>query len=303
MKITKASRAKFQKEIYRFYREQGRDLPWRNTRNPYQILVSEMMLQQTQVDRVLKKYGSFIDLFPDFASLAGAPLPTILAAWSGLGYNRRALALKKCANQVVSCMEGTLPNSLEELLKLPGIGRATASSILTFSFNKPTVFIETNIRMVFIHFFFPDDEIVSDRDITPLVEATLDKENPRDWYYALMDYGSMLKKKLGNLNKQSSHYTKQPPFKGSNRQLRGLLLQKLLSAHSITNKVHSSVDVAYPNNNLHLEQSGWSADYLFDDPEVRRTASSDITRVRRTLQSLEKDGFIRNTKGGYVIQD
>jgi A/G-specific adenine glycosylase len=303
MRLDDANIKRFRKKVYRFYREYGRDLPWRETRNPYHILVSEMMLQQTQVDRVLKKYASFLALFPDFASLAAAPLQSILAAWSGLGYNRRAIALKKCAEQVVYRMGGTLPDSVEDLLKLPGIGRATASAILTFSLNRPTVFIETNVRMVFIYFFFPDDEIISDRDIIPLVKVTLDYENPREWYYALMDYGSMLKKKLGNLNKRSVHYVRQPPFRGSNRQLRGLLLQKLISLYSVSNE-ESSVDHGeLPNNGDHPKRPGLSAGNLFDDPEVRRTVDGDIKKVRRALQSLEKDGFIRKTGGGYIIQD
>ncbi len=303
MKLSKASIARFRNEIYRFYREQGRDLPWRKTRNSYHILVSEMMLQQTQVDRVLKKYEPFLAVFPDFASLAAAPLPSILAVWSGLGYNRRAIALKKCAEQVVFRMGGSLPDSMEELIMLPGIGRATASAILTFSFNRPTVFIETNIRMVFIHFFFPNDENISDRDIIPMVKATLDNANPREWYYALMDYGSMLKKKLGNLNRRSSHYAKQPPFKGSNRQLRGLLLQKILSPLSVSKEISFRVNEEYTNYGVHQKRSVLSVDYLFSDPEVRRTASGDLSRVRRALQSLEKDGFIRKAGGGYAIQD
>ena len=151
---TSSKVGKFRKAVYRHYEEQGRTLPWRKTRNPYYILVSEVMLQQTQVDRVTEKYRQFIKVFPDAPTLAKAPLKTILTVWQGLGYNRRALALKKIAHIVVQQYNNKIPRSLDELIKLPGIGQATASEILAFAYNQPTVFIETNIRSVFIHFFF-----------------------------------------------------------------------------------------------------------------------------------------------------
>jgi A/G-specific adenine glycosylase len=191
-------------------------------RDSYRILVSEIMLQQTQVERVLDKYKVFIRIFPDFSSLAVAPLADILKVWQGLGYNRRAVALQKIAISVMKESRGRLPVTREELLKLPGIGKYTASAILTFACNQPNIFIETNIRRVFIHFFFRDRENISDAEILPLIEMTLDAGNPREWYYALMDYGAMLKKTVENPNRKSSHYKKQAPFHGSNRQLREL---------------------------------------------------------------------------------
>jgi len=144
----------FQNKIRLFFNKNYRIFPWRETSKSYNILVSEIMLQQTQTFRVMGKYEAFIDAFPDFAALAGAQLNTVLSLWQGLGYNRRALSLKKTAEIVVSNFHGTLPDSYEELISLPGIGKATAGSILAFAFNKPIPFIETNIRRVYIHFFF-----------------------------------------------------------------------------------------------------------------------------------------------------
>ncbi|MBA4390085.1 MAG: endonuclease III [Syntrophus sp. (in: bacteria)] len=224
----------FQSTIYRYFTEHGRDLPWRNTNDPYCILVSEMMLQQTQVERVMEKYGLFLSRFPDFVSLAKATLREILVVWQGLGYNRRAMSLMKLAQVVVTENHGKLPANLEALVKLPGIGRATAGSILAFAFHEPSVFIETNIRRVFIHHFFQDREDVHDDEIMALVEVTLDRSNPRDWYYALMDYGSMLKKQIANPNKKSAHYTRQSPFEDSDRKIRGAILKALVRDVSMT---------------------------------------------------------------------
>lgn len=218
----------FQTLIYRYYRDHGRRLPWRETRDPYRIAVSEIMLQQTQVERVLEKYGEFLARFPDIPALAGAPWPDVLAAWQGLGYNRRALALKRLAGMVMERWQGRLPATLPELRSLPGVGPATAGAILAFAFEEPVVFLETNIRRVFLHCFFPHQEGVRDRELLPLVAQTLDRKNVRHWYYALMDYGAGLKKGGGNPNRRSAHYARQTPFAGSLRQLRGLILKTLL---------------------------------------------------------------------------
>jgi A/G-specific adenine glycosylase len=221
----------FQINIYAYYENHGRQLPWRETNDPYRIIVSEIMLQQTQVPRVLAKYEKFIRTFPDFTALAQASVQEILRVWQGLGYNRRALALKKTAEVVVSHYSGVLPAEPAELLKLPGIGPYTAAAIAAFAFNRPVMFIETNIRTVFIHCFFHDQTVVKDREILPLIEQTLDTSNPRRWYYALMDYGAMLKQQYRNPNRRSAQYQKQTPFKGSNRELRGMIL-RTLTAHS-----------------------------------------------------------------------
>jgi A/G-specific adenine glycosylase len=219
---------RFRDIIYRHYRAYKRVMPWRQTRNPYHILVSEIMLQQTQVERVLGKYGEFLAKFPDFKTLAQAPWPEVLAVWQGLGYNRRALALKRLAQGVMENWGGALPTREEDLRSLPGIGPATAGALLAFSFEQPVAFIETNIRRVFLHFFFADRESVTDGEILPLVAATLDRKRVRDWYYALMDYGAELKKSGPNPNRRSAHYTRQSPFNGSNREVRSLILKTLL---------------------------------------------------------------------------
>jgi A/G-specific adenine glycosylase len=203
-------------------------MAWRHTTDPYRILVSEIMLQQTQVGRVATKFPEFIAAFPDFPALAAAPLPAVLAVWQGMGYNRRAISLKKCAEQIVEEHNGCLPADPRRLAELPGIGPATAASVCAFAFNLPVVFVETNIRRVYIHLFFGDRERVADSEILPLVERTLDQKNPRVWYWALMDLGAMLKRTVPNPNRRSSHYTRQAPFAGSDRQLRGMILRQLL---------------------------------------------------------------------------
>ena len=206
-----------------------RDFPWRNTTDPYHILVSEIMLQQTQVSRVQTKFPLFISRFPNFKRLAQASVKDILHVWQGMGYNRRALYLKKTANIIVTKYKGELPDNPEVLDTFPGIGKATASSIAAFAFNKPAVFIETNIRRVFLHLFFEDGRSkIDDREILPLIKQTLDKKNPRKWYEALMDYWAHLGKTIDNPNKKSKHYTAQSPFDGSDRQVRGEILKILL---------------------------------------------------------------------------
>jgi A/G-specific adenine glycosylase len=254
---------KFQETIYRHYRENPRDLPWRRTRSPYRILVSEIMLQQTQVERVLEKYKAFIRSFPDFASLAKAPLHEILAVWQGMGYNRRAIALKRTAEIIAKEFKGKLPSSEEALLKLPGIGKYSASAILAFAFDRPTIFIETNIRRVFIHLFFQDRGDIKDSDIFPLVEKTIDRAHPREWYYALMDYGVMLKKEDENPNRRSAHYKKQTPFQGSNRQARGMILKLLAQKPDIS------------------------------EAEMLHALKADPEKMRENLAALQKEGFIR----------
>ena len=232
--LTSVTVSVFRKAVYRYYREHGRRLPWRETCDAYEIMVSEIMLQQTQVKRVTPRYREFLTTFPDFATLAQAPLREILKVWQGLGYNRRALQLKQTAATVISKHHGSLPRDLESLVKLPGIGRASASAILTFAFNEPTVFIETNIRAAFIHFFFQDRTGVEDKEIYSLVAATLDRSNPRTWYYALMDYGAMAKKEFRNPGRKSIHYQRQSPFQGSDRQIRGMILRVLLEEPQIS---------------------------------------------------------------------
>lgn len=221
----------FKQKIWDYFRDSGRTFVWRDTDNPYHVVVSEIMLQQTQTYRVDGKFQQFVKQFPSFAHLANAPLQQILLCWQGLGYNRRALALQKIAQIIVNDYQETLPNDPNILINFPGIGPATASSICAFAFNKPVFFIETNIRSVYLHHFFPNQSNIDDKQILPLIEVTLDRQNPRHWYYALMDYGVMLKKKLPNPSRRSKHHHKQSKFEGSDRQVRGAIL-KLLSTNN-----------------------------------------------------------------------
>ncbi len=235
----------FRATILDLYSEEGRDLPWRRTRDPYEIIVSEFMLQQTQVSRVKTKYPTFLERFPDLGTLAEATLTEVLAAWQGLGYNRRALSLHRVTKLVMEEHDGLIPDSYNVLLTLPGIGPATAGSVLAFAFGIPVPFIETNIRRIYIHFFFPERESVPDQEILPLVEATLDLDRPREWYYALMDYGSRLAKEIPNPNLRSAHYTRQSRFEGSDRQVRGEILRILLVPESLSiEELHKRVSVA-----------------------------------------------------------
>lgn len=219
----------FQTQIWAFYEHSGRrSLPWRLTKTPYKILVSEVMLQQTQASRVLEKYSEFLKSFPNIAALANASLGDVLRVWQGMGYNRRARYLHEIARKIMSEYKGCAPKTEGELRVLPGVGHYTANAVLTFAHNEPRVFIETNIRRVFIYHFFKNKREVSDKEILPLVEATLDTKNPREWYYALMDYGAHLPKIVRkNPNKQSKHYTRQGTFKGSLRELRGKIIRTL----------------------------------------------------------------------------
>jgi len=223
----------FQEEVWQKGGELYRDMPWRDNTNPYYVLVSELMLQQTQVDRVIPKFEAFIAAFPDIESLAKASLAEVLTLWSGLGYNRRAKFLHEAAKKVVADFNGAIPDTYEGLVSLPGVGPNTAGAILNYSFNIPTVFIETNVRTVYFHHFFEDQALVNDKELRQLVSETIDQEHPREWYWAIMDYGSSLKRQGAGRNDKSSHYKKQAPLKGSLREVRGLIL-KTLTAGSVS---------------------------------------------------------------------
>ncbi len=251
----------FKSTICDYYKAHGRNLPWRKTHDPYKILVSEIMLQQTQVGRVLDKYERFLNRFPTFHALAIASLQEILSIWRGLGYNRRAVALNKTAHIVVQQFDGKLPSDEQTLQELPGVGKTTAGTIRAFAFNEPAVFIETNIRTVFLYMFFKDKQRTKDSEIYPLVELTLDRGNPREWYYALMDYGVMLKKTCGNPSRMSAHHKKQATFQGSNRQLRGAIVALILERPGITeteliNSLHEKKGTI-EQNLTKLEQEGF----------------------------------------------
>ena len=227
----------FQQFVFFYYTKNGRhNMEWRHTTNPYLITVSEVMLQQTQVPRVETIYPKFIRKFPTPDALASATEADVLSAWQGMGYNRRALSLQKLCRIIRDEYHGIFPDDPDLLVKLPGIGPATSCSIAAFAFNRPVVFIETNIRRIFIHCFFRNRETVDDTELKPLVAATLPPSRAREWYWALMDLGSVLKPAAGNPNRKSTRYVKQPAFSGSTRQARGAILKYMLTVKTATAK-------------------------------------------------------------------
>lgn len=231
------SPAQFRRVVWDYHTRNGRhDLPWRKTTDPYRILVSEVMLQQTQVERVIPFYREWLKRFPTVRALAASPLGDVLKAWQGLGYNRRAKALWETAKVVVSDHKGTFPTTPEALEKLPGIGPYTARAVCAFAYNTDSIFIETNIRTVIIHHFFTTKTksrnttiygSVSDKEILNVLEKVYPKGRASEWYAALMDYGSHLKRSGVRLNTKSTGYTKQSTFSGSSRQARGAILRAL----------------------------------------------------------------------------
>ncbi|MES2223686.1 MAG: A/G-specific adenine glycosylase [Patescibacteria group bacterium] len=270
----------FQKTVWQYHKKNRRDFPWRNTHDPYHILVSEIMLQQTQTIRVVSKYKEFLTRFPTVQKLAKAELRDVLHLWQGLGYNRRAKFLYECAKEISEKYGGEFPKDLSTLKRLPGIGQSTAGAVLNFAFNIPTPFIETNIRTVFIHNFFPNHKTkVSDKEMLELINRTLDMKNPREWFYALYDYGSFLKSTLdADPAKQSSIYKKQSSFKGSFREKRSAVLKLLLNSKLRETQIEK---------------------HLLDNKLAKKKDSKEETR--RILSSLLKDKLILKDKGFYFV--
>lgn len=258
----------FREFIWNFYHNNRRDFAWRNIDNPYYVLVSEVMLQQTQTHRVITKYEEFITTFPTLQSLAASSLRDVLSVWQGLGYYRRARFLHQLAQIVVNEHNGVLPQDTAILQTLPGIGPGTAGSIGAFAFNRPTVFIETNIRTVFIHCFFRDKVGVTDKELFPLISATVDHDNPREWYYALMDYGVWCKSQQPNPSRKSAHYTKQSKFEGSDRQIRAKILKLITAKMAVTHQ------------------------------DILTVIDKDNDRVEKIIHQLIAEDFIKKTING-----
>lgn len=263
----------FQQLVYTHYRATPRAMPWRDTHDPYPILISEIMLQQTQVERVRTKYTEFLAAFPTVANLASAPLVDVLRVWQGLGYNRRAIALKRCAEEIQTRFNGQFPPSVSDLESLPGIGPYTARAVAAFAFGIAEPCIETNIRTVCLHFFFHSQETVSDREIMPLVAATLDRSSPREWYYALMDFGVRLKRLHPNPGRRSRHHVQQSRFDGSNRQLRSRLLRAVIA--------HPGISAA----------------------ELANQLAAEHVNIERNLGDLEREGFLYRKNNVYMVCD
>ena len=257
--------------VYANAKKRAADFPWRKSITPYKVLVSEIMLQQTQAERVTEKFIRFIVEFPTIAQLASTPQEKLLTAWQGLGYNRRALMLQRCAQSVMQERNGSIPCDEALLQKLPGIGPYTASAIMAFAHNKPAVVIETNIRRVFIHHFFADQTGIHDKQLIPLIRQTIDTNSPRKWYSALMDYGAYLKTQIENPNRRSAHYAKQSKFKGSLREVRGKILRTLLTKQPLTVK------------------------------QIERELDLERTKINQALDSLTKEKFLKKCGSGYLI--
>uniref|UniRef100_A0A7C3IIY6 Adenine DNA glycosylase n=1 Tax=Gracilinema caldarium TaxID=215591 RepID=A0A7C3IIY6_9SPIR len=262
----------FREAVWANYREQGRTFPWRHIDNSWGVLLSEVMLQQTQTIRVIPYWLRWMEKWPTPEALASASMDEVLREWAGLGYNRRGRYLKLAAETITADFHGQVPRSLEELRTLPGIGPYTAGAILCFAYNEPVIFIETNIRSALLHFFFQDEKKVPDSQLLPILEQTLDRQNPRLWYYALMDYGAQLKKITPNPSRRSAHYSRQSPFKGSLREARGFIVRAL------------------------AEKGPTSLESL--------AASTTISyeRLKTALESLQKEQMVAEQSGLYHIQ-
>ena len=274
MKSSKVSAQRvrrFQQKIWRWYGSHRRDLPWRNTANPYRIVVSEIMLQQTQVHRVEPKYRTFLRQFPSWRRLARAELGEVLKVWQGLGYNRRAKALHRMAQEVLDRFKGRLPEFREELLSLPGIGDYTAAAIGAFVYQRVEPVIETNIRAVYLHEFCSPKERPTDQELLHYIVATADARNPREWFYALMDYGATLKRANRGIGQRSAHYQRQTPFRGSRREVRGFVIRLLTQRQTLSTR------------------------------ELKSRLPKRLGEVRGVLDELLVEGLIKRTAGRYSL--
>ena len=269
----------FRREVWNYYKKNARnDLPWRKTTDPYKILVSEIMLQQTQVPRVIEKYRSFIKKFPTVEALARSNLAQVLKEWNGLGYNRRAKYLHDAARVIVNEYVGNLKKALEH--PLSGVGPYTRAAVGTFAFNEPHAMIETNIRSAIIHHFFPvstkskrGESLLEDAKVMRIAALASEGQDPRTWHWALMDYGSHLKRTGVRNNDRSAHYVKQSKFEGSLRQFRGAILREL---HRGSTSLRTLI------SRLNPDEQG-------------------LPLLKKALAGLERDGLIKKEKGKWRI--
>ncbi len=267
----------FREIVYSHYSlmRDGREMPWRANPNPYYVLVSEFMLQQTQVSRVIDKFLLFVRRLPNVAALARADFRTVLELWQGLGYNRRAKFLHECAKEIVTTHGGKIPADNVTLKTLPGVGAYTSGAIAAFAFDTVVSFIDTNIRRVYIHHFFSDtSEAIDDGSICELNDLCMQEQSPRKWYGSLMDWGAHLGQNLhSNPNKKSRHYTKQSRFEGSNRQVRGAILKCLTQMNKVS---YSSL--------------------------LTQRFNKSEEEFKTILETLEEEGFLVQENGVYSIR-
>ena len=271
----------FQRKVKAMGEEHHRELPWRYIDDPYAVLVSEVMLQQTQVKRVLDYWPRFMRTFPSIDALASSEVSLVLEMWQGLGYNRRALALRKSAEICSRDYKGNLPVSYDELVALPGIGPATAAGVLSFALQKPSMYLETNVRTVFLHELFPGECDVHDKLIEPLVRRSCPNVDPRSWYYALLDYGAYLKATNPNPSRRSKHHSKQSKFEGSRRQKRAEILRMVLASEGM----------AEPQ----------IVRELTDFEREHKREAPDESLVEDILSDLLSEGFLRFENGLYSV--
>jgi len=217
--------AQLQQHILSWYDTFKRDLPWRGDPDPYHILVSEIMLQQTQVDRVIPKYLAFLDRFPSLKDLATASIADVLRQWQGLGYNRRALNLKRAAEATVRDHGGRLPGTVHDLETLPGIGKYTAHAVASFAFGLQVPVVDTNVRRVLSNFVGRE---LTDRETWKLAERLLPEGRAADWNQALMDYGALVKRATPRRSGKPTE-----PFASTNRFWRGRIVDALRAHHSL----------------------------------------------------------------------
>lgn len=242
MKIPKQRRLEIQTTVLDWFAKNARSLPWRETHDPYKILVSEIMLQQTQVPRVIPKYLAFFERFPTMESLVTATAADVIREWKGLGYNRRALNLQRAIRMVVTKLNGEFPNTVDELLILPGVGRYTAGAVMNFAFGIDTPAVDTNVRL-FIDTMLPSRRIRSENDYYDLGRQLIPKGKAHLWLHAVMDYTSA---ELRSKRPKPTKKKETERFVGSNRYLRGRILDvlrtKSISQHDLFKAIAEPID-------------------------------------------------------------
>lgn len=293
VKISQKNIKEFQQKIFSWYKVHKQDFPWRKTRDPYQILVSEVMLQQTQVSRVIPKFEAWLQRFPTVADLAKAPVSEVLAYWSGLGYNRRALFLKKTAVEITEKYGGKFPQDEKTLKSLPGIGEYTARAVLCFAFDKQITVVDTNVRKVILTQFInyrhceersnpvglslsdgdchaPSSLAMTSKEIKHIADLLLPSGKAYDWNQALMDYSRVM------LAKEKIPVPKQSKFLGSRRYYRGQILKLLLQKKKISiNEIGPMI----------------KKDFMDSDNEL----------INKILIELEAEGFVVYKNGNIEI--